>query len=369
MREWVKKEWQEDRPRAFCLGIAAIVAIAFIVHIGWAAVSTCLMISAGAIRNYIFALGGVAGVYGLSVATRRARTADDQLLNERLGRGTDLLAKDEMNMRRTGILVLEDLAKKSAAEDRKLIIQIIYDFIIANSQMKYAENEDGFYIEGDKGDPVLQEAKPREERFDIELAIKTVITLSESSDLRGDRIPFRKIDLRLLYFRRLETELRINFRESALNEVNFELAELNGAYFSRAELNKVNFRRAKLNRGRFFGAKLIRANFSRAELNEANFTIAELNRTRFIDAKLKGANFSRARLNGTRFKDADCSETNFKGVAEFTQDQVNQIIFEKGKEPILPEGLEIPENRAYVWQGDKKDRMKRRFVKSDAAWV
>ena len=355
--------------------------------------------------------GSAIAFFGLQVALRRIRIVASQLLDEQLKPGADLLADKEVGMRQKGINILEDIAKTTTAEGKKRIIRIIYDFIITNSQLNYAK---------DKGvKQVLQKAIPAEERLDIELAVKTVINLVEFSEATVTEIPFSKIDLRLLNFAKLKTNLRMNFQESALSEVefmfselsgvNFKYTELNGtsfqyaglsgAIFENAELNEVNFWNAKLNEVDFLWAKLSKVDFSHAELSKVDFSDAELDEVFFSRAKLDQVNFASVKLNGANFEgaelkrvyfwwtelrgvcfkdaklltgvifwNADCSESDFEDAIELTQEQINEIIFEKDKEPKLPEGLEIPKNRAYIWQKDEEGEMKPRFVKSDAEW-
>ena len=263
-----------------------------------------------------------------------------QLFDERLERGISLLSNESGEMRRAGMFVLENLARKATTENKEQIIQIIHDFVTSNSPLNYDKDE--------KGEKVLCAEKPSYERHGIETAIKTIIRIVEHSKRVDKKISFREIDLRSLDFGELESNIPLDFSKSVLDEANFEGSKLNEANFSYAVLNRVNF--------------------LWAELTRANFSHAVLNRTEFSRARLREVNFQHAKLNGAYFYYSDCSEANFNNANELTQDQVYYMAFEKGKEPKLPEGLEVLKDHAYVWQRDKYGRKKRRFVKSDAEW-
>ena len=463
--EWVKKTWPVGVVGVICLGVGAVVAIPLMRSIPWSDLFSSIPFKSEIVRNYILFFGGLGGLFGLAVASKRASTAEkqadtasSQLFNERLGRGADLLSNKQMNIRRTGILVLEDLAKTAILEEKKLITRIIHDFIVANSQLKYSKNKAGNYIRNEENKRVLRIAKPGEKRLDIELAVRTVISLAESSNMTSEEISFNKIDLRLLDFSRLNTGLNIYFQESVLNgaiffdaklnraeffdsrliEEIFEYEDYDGANFVPAKLNRINFNHAELNGSIFFGSELNKARFFAAKLNEAdfrnavlndayfeaaelkeadfryavskevsfeytlsrkadfryteldeasfeyadcseaNFKYAELYEANFKRSRLRKADFRYAELSGANFEYADCSEANFKytdcsetdfwTAFGFTQNQVTQIIFEKGKEPSLPKGIETPKSRAYVWQKDKKGTKRRRFVESSEEW-
>ena len=298
-----------------------------------------------------------------------------QLFNERLERGVDLLTNKDVKMRRAGVFVLGNLAKKATTENRKRIMQIIHDFIVTDSQANYAKEKEGKYMGG--------------RREDIENAVKTVIALAQPHKIGRKKISFevsfKEVDLRMLDFSGLKTKPRITFALSLLSGANFRDAKLNGASFRGAELKETIFEGAKLNEANFEGTQLSGRNrwesgsgFWKAELNRANFRHAILSEVTLSNAKLNEANFEYAKLNKSSFLDAelsetdfysaDCSEVQFERATALTQEQVNQIVFEKGKEPGLPDGLEIPENRAYTWQKYKDGKMVRRFVKSDAEW-
>lgn len=81
------------------------------------------------VKITVFALGGLGAIYGLIISNRRANNAHEQLFNERLGRGVELLAHEKMTMRVAGVRVLDDLTKSSSREQITLIVQLMHDFV------------------------------------------------------------------------------------------------------------------------------------------------------------------------------------------------------------------------------------------------
>ena len=86
------------------------------------------------IQTFIFTLGGLGGGYGLILATRRQKVLEeqteqgqDQLFNDRLGRGTEMLGHESMAVRVAGVKILEDLVLTSNNKD--IIYQIIDKFL------------------------------------------------------------------------------------------------------------------------------------------------------------------------------------------------------------------------------------------------
>ena len=183
-------------------------------------------------RVLILAMGALGGAYGLILATIRSvkfsdqvKTGQEQLFNEQLGRGAELLANGEIVMRQTGIRVLEDLAEttinqglsKENIKQAQLIMRIIHDFVHADTNTPLKGNEDpGARIEKGK------------ENLDIALGIKTLASLYNESG------------------RLVELEELVQFRNCRLEGVNFTDANLQGADFWGARLQGALFYNAKL---------------------------------------------------------------------------------------------------------------------------
>ena len=207
-------------------------------------------------RVVVLALGGVAGACGLVLAARRSKkfseqvdTGQKQLFNEQLGRGAELLTKDQKPMRRTGIRILEDLAEtklkqglsKENIKQAQLIMRIIHDFVHEKTSPP-PKNRKKLYTRIAEG----------RESLDIALGIRTLVSLYNESG---------KLD---------ELKKLVQFRGCRLEGLDFNDARLQGANFRYARLQGVGFRNAELQK----------ADFDRAELEWADCTNAD-----FLDAK------------------------------------------------------------------------------------
>ena len=344
----------------------------------------------------ILTLGAIGAACGLILAARRsakfseqvdtgqkqADTAQDQLFNEQLGRGAELLTRTEMVMRRTGIRVLEDLAETTIdnPDQVKFIMRIIHDFVHEKTNSPSKDKE----------------------RLDIVLGIRTLVSLYNEVDKSDDSDGFRRLlNFSLCHLEGLnftETELQgasfmgaklqearfmdaklqgASFVGAELEGANFDGAELEGANFDGAELEGANFIGAELEWANFFEAELEGASFIAAKLEGANFDGAELEGANFFDAKLQGANFIAAKLqeadiNGAKLQWADCTRANFSNAENLKEDQIKGMIFQAKNQPILPKGLEqfLDKRRSYEFKKDPDDKSnpRRCFVKSDAEW-
>ena len=282
------------------------------------------------LKVLILALGGLGGIYGLGVANRRAdnsqnqlNNAQEQLFNERLGRGVELLSQNEMTTHIAGIRVLNDLAMSSTPSQVNLIIHLIHDLVKRRAQPIYEENSAN-----------LLGAKDRTLRQDIEFAIISIFDLLEYAEINSDDVPFSGLDFRGL---------------------DFSNATLKGAVFSGSEMEFVDFKFAKLHKAKFIGSNLQVAAFYDAELNGADFRFAELQEAFLINAKLKGANF-----DGAIFSDVDLDGSKF-----LTQKQLSLIMYDPKNAPKnLPIGLSSPEDRKCV----VKNGILTHFVPSDEDW-
>ena len=326
----------------------------------------------------IVTLGAIGAACGLILAARRSAkfseqvdTGQKQLFNEQLGRGAELLTRKEMVMRRTGIRVLEDLAKTTInkPDQVKLIMRIIHDFVHEKTSSPSKDKE----------------------RLDIALGIRTLASLYNEVDKSDgpvgfikllnfswrhlEKLDFRNAELQGVDFRGAELQ-GADFRNAKLERTNFRDAKLERANFRGAKLERVNFRGAKLERARFYRAKLKRARFYRAELQGANFVGAELQGANFDSAELQGAIFIGVELQGANFIDAelewvDCTGADFSGAKNLKKEQVGVMIFDTELFPKLPKGFkdDLDPKRGYEWKKDQNDKSNRRyFVGRGAKW-
>ena len=107
------------------------------------------------LRNFILGFGVIGGAGGLHIAIKRqekfskqvdVQTAQmqvqaDQSFNDRLGRGVELLANENVVMRCAGVQILKDLAENADDRQKPIIAKIIYDFFRDNARVKYENGE------------------------------------------------------------------------------------------------------------------------------------------------------------------------------------------------------------------------------------
>ena len=71
------------------------------------------------LKVFILGLGGIGALYGLILSSRRTRNDGNQLFNDRLGRGVELIASKDVTTRSSGVRVLDDLAETANPQQKK----------------------------------------------------------------------------------------------------------------------------------------------------------------------------------------------------------------------------------------------------------
>ena len=156
-------EWMKNNSLEIVLGIIALVIIPLAAGQWW----DCLVGEAEngaagsgyAIRTLVFIYGALGAFYGVILNARRLKISEAGLFDERFGRGVELLNNDGAYIRVAGVRILEDSHKTAEPADKKLIYKLLIDFIHSRAGIYYSEKP---------------EPKPREERVDIEVAIKAL---------------------------------------------------------------------------------------------------------------------------------------------------------------------------------------------------
>ena len=361
------------------------------------------------IKTTLIGLGGLGGLYGLVLGAKRTNNAQTQLFNERMGRGLELLANEQVTLRVAGVRLLDNLAKSANHDEAELVVDILRDYI--NTKAKIKKDK--------KGEIMPKTPEPREHRADIELCVHVIGKHAidyehkwlDSLDLRG--LDFSYTDLskvKLIGVNMTNTNLeRINLAKAKLKNITLKGTNLSGANLAKAHLHSANLIEANLQRAilketclhqanlreanlllaDMTKAELLRATLTKATLLSANMTEAHLAQTNLKGAELFGANLTKsnlwkanltkanlykakltgaylwgADLKGANLRDANLTEVNLTD-ANLTQEQFNQIIFKEHNPPQnIPDGLTLPEDRAYVKTSDGK----RVFIKSDKPW-
>ena len=200
------------------------------------------------LRMAILAMGLIGGLYGLNLATQRQNTfekqtknAQVQLFNDRLGRGTQLLAeKRHLSLRLSGIRLLEDLAETSTKNQQKLIVRILHDFISYKCERK---NEGKAASEN-------QDQRKKKTVKDTQLAIKAVINIAETAGMSGEDISFNRLDFTGLHFKDISTSLDLDFRDAKMVSckflnVNIPNTDFRNVCFEDTEFNIANLTGSK----------------------------------------------------------------------------------------------------------------------------
>lgn len=282
------------------------------------------------LRTAVLTIGALGGGYGLILATRRQKVLEeqteqgqkqiqqgqDQLFNDRLGRGAEMLGHESMAVRVAGIKVLEDLALTSGNKD--IIYQIIDKFLHV-----------GAILQQDAEGKILRSVGeiPKMNRHDIFASAEAMIRIVR---LSKKTTKFHYLDLDQFTISIGKNE-RIRILSSQSNHYNSLIISSNlSAQFSRANLEATSFSFSNLTASAFRNSNLKYANFE--------------------NTNLSGVSFENSNLDNTYFSVVDCTATNFNGAQNFHKNNFNLVFYMDGKAPHhLPKNYDLSEIHAYVW--------------------
>ena len=191
--------------------------------------------SYGLLQPLIWSIGGVGAAIGLWFANQRQKTLSeqvqaqvdqaqaqtDQSFNDRLGRGVELLANENVAIRSAGVRVLVDLFNNADEEQKPVIANIIYDFFHEKMRIRRGKN-------GKR----LSSASAKESRQDVQNALNFLIglPLDERKRLLLDKL----ID---------DSDGRLNFRNLDFSGLDFTNEMINHIDFYKSRFCGVNFGR------------------------------------------------------------------------------------------------------------------------------
>ncbi|XDZ65269.1 pentapeptide repeat-containing protein [Alphaproteobacteria bacterium LSUCC0684] len=311
------------------------------------------------LRGAILALGLIGGFYGLILATQRQNTfqkqtenAHEQLFNERLGRGAQLLAqKKHITLRLSGLRLLEDLAETSSQDQRKLIARMLHDFICQKCQLRYEKEGEG--ESEDKGN--LLPRRPRSKHMDTELAIKAVIKVAEKAEMSGEDIPFNRLDFRGLYFENITTSLGLDFRSAKMESCRFKNVNIPNTDFSYANLENATFEIANLTGSKFILTNLNGTQFGTLFIDVAPDEPGEMVNLIKDNGRIIQAKYQSADLSGCKFEKKFVSASVYLDDATFHQD----------KPPLNLDSPAFMDCNAYRWEKGSDGSIHPRYIKSD----
>ena len=312
--EWVKNHW----------AVASIIFV-FLVVAGWIFAElmgwTDIINSRGAtskgdlLRNLILCIGAIGGVVGLHIAIERqdkfskqVQVQIDQSFNDKLGRGVNLLAKEDASTRSAGIRVLVDLANNAADEQKTIIANIIYDFFHEKTRIRRGKN----------GKP-LSSKLAKESRQDVQVALDylTGLPLDERDKLLQNRlINYGRLGGRLdddgqivngiLDFRNLDFS-HLEFKSKMIERISFVQSYF---YNTRFGLRHTDASRRTIFSGSPPKGTIRSCNFNLAEMKAVFLyeTVIELSLFHEVDIDFKYANFQRSVFLGNDFSLKDDSK-------------------------------------------------------------
>jgi uncharacterized protein YjbI with pentapeptide repeats len=332
-----------------------------------------------ATRSLGFALGGVAALYGLVLASKRLDAAQRELklaesrdefekqqaefinlqnerteelqrenrassFDKRVTDANSLLRNDSVATRCSAILLLEKYAL-----DRELTRQEIYIIIQSLKAFIEGRTSDQTAFVGDLDVrkyewPDLQENKLQ--RRDLELAIAALTRLASATE-GHERVSLQSLDLRGLNLRNLDFSF-FSFSKSNLNDVNF----------SNSKFEETDFMFARLEDSIFAGAECIGTNFKYAHLKGSDFEVADLREnTNFSDANLEGSRFDYLYNFDVVFEYTDVSSAQMDVEQTSVFEGWRKIIFNEKRPPSISVGgksmltsdLPSPQVGRYSW--------------------
>ena len=317
IEEWGHKDWFKTIIYSIVLFWLAVIFIVSILY-WFGIISLDEKVSVdGLVRVLILASGAIAGFYALRLAidrqekfsnqvdvqTTQMQVQADQSFNDRLGRGVDLLAKDNVVMRCAGLKVLEDLADNADGGQREIVLDIIYNFFHDNAKIKIED--------GNKPRPRTQEKTTQDLQDALDILISLPISDREkllSKRLVDGRLDFRKLDFRKLDFSHLD------FSGKTLENLDFSEAVMDRTSFAGAIIKNVNFLWPKKNRDVDLShAKIINSQFSSGDMVRSYFGSTTIENSTFFSMRIEDANFYNVEIINTTFGSVEFIGGQFSG--------------------------------------------------------
>ena len=267
--------------RNLALGVAAFLALAVAVWRGW-------------------------------VANRQAETSEQQLLNERYQKATEMLGSPIMTVRLGGIYQLQRLADEQAERYHIPVSQSLCGFVL---------------------EPPVPVRDP---------SSRDIVAFAHvPADIRAALEAIQDRDSQ----DRLDIEVRAGYWPD-LRRARLPGADLTGANLSEARLDDANLSGAVLERCDFHGSSMWGVLLIDAELLDANLCDADL----FL-AYLDGADFTNANLSGANVTGATFSVGGRNPAKELSQLQIGSMRAERGSEPDLSGVVDANSGEPLVWNG------------------
>ena len=292
---WIKDNRLVATIIAVLIGVAGVILAAIIMS--WCgAINLEGKTSVGdLLRTLILCVGGIGAAIGLDIAIKRqdkfskqVQVQIDQGFNDRLGRGVELLAKEDMSMRCAGIQILKDLVDNADDRQKIIVARIIHGFFRDNARLKH--NNDHIQLRA-KQDRVqdLQDA----------LDVLINLPLDVRVELRANnkfQLDFSSLDFSYLILE-CKTLDQIDFSASHFRSTKFDANEIKDVRFTYAKFMNVTFTNIKFKRIDFEISGIIYfSEFVNVHFNCVDFVDTIFLGIRFIDTKFKDVKFKNVKF-------------------------------------------------------------------------
>ena len=283
--EWLKNNW-------LVAGIAVLLVAALTIFVviimSWGgAVSLEGKTSVGdLLRTLILCVGGIGAAIGLGIAIKRQETFSHQGFNDRLGRGVESLASDNVVIRSAGVRVLIDLIDGASDKQKSIVANIIYDFFHDKLKIQYDDNNNGPL-------PVPEKASRQDAQNALDFLIN--LTLEEREKLFQDQIFGGLLDFRNLDFSNL------SIVNKAVKNVDFSNSHIVDFMFYGVNFEYVDFCNAKIRNSHFQCRSIVDSKFTSSVIQDSNFFGTTIEGADFSDIEIINTEFNLVRFIGGRF--------------------------------------------------------------------
>lgn len=288
------------------------------------------------LRTAVLTIGALGGGYGLVLATRRQKVLEeqtkqgqkqiqqgqDQLFNDRLGRGAEMLGHESMAVRVAGIKVLEDLALTS--DHKGIIYQIIDKFLHIGAKRKYDDEAENIQA-GNKIE--------KNERYDVFASAEALIKISSIEEKWAH---FQDVDLDNFILPSYHVPYRFFFYSVISRHLNSKIysCEMTG-FFTEADFDYSEFINSDLRGTTFSGAILTSCHFENTNLSRVTFKYSILKQCKFVNVDCTDTFF-------------DTGEKSYSDIG-LNIDQFSYVYFEENKPPKGIPNDWIKLENAYRW--------------------
>lgn len=261
-----------------------------------------------------------AAVAALWFSGQSLRATDDQYdlsrqtaVTDRFRVAAEQLSSDKINVRLSGIYLLERLAKDSPA-DQPTVFTLLTSFLRTHPQATACTAE----VSGPTTFPGPVPDPPDATPIDVQAVLTAIVRRDPGSDDIGygpdlDRLCLPRATLSVSSDAAPAPLRRVRLDRTYLRGGDLRGANLSGSQLAFADLSFATLSRADLTGARLGGANLVYAGFDDGRLLATSFDDANLSFATFSGADLTGATFDRANLTRANFARANLSEVNFAG--------------------------------------------------------